>query len=62
MTITPGPQQFIVKESTPYGDFTDALYLPPETSEEEINILAQERVDNWVEAVSNPPIADEVTE
>jgi hypothetical protein len=42
--------------TTPYGVFRDALYLDDEhqLTEAEINILKQERLDNWLQAIENP--------
>jgi hypothetical protein len=41
---------------TPYGVFHDALYLDDEhqLTEAEINILKQERLDNWLQAIEHP--------
>lgn len=43
--------------TTQYGLFRDALYLENDhqLSEAEITILKQERLDNWLSAVENPP-------
>lgn len=43
--------------TTQYGIFRDALYLDDNhaLSEAEINALKQERLDNWLYAVENPP-------
>jgi hypothetical protein len=43
--------------TTQYGVFRDALYLDDNhaLSEAEINSLKQERLDNWMDAVENPP-------
>jgi len=42
---------------TQYGVFRDALYLPEDhdLSQEQIVAMQQERLDNWVFAVENPP-------
>jgi hypothetical protein len=42
---------------TQYGVFRDALYLPEDhdLSQEQIAAMQQERLDNWVFAVENPP-------
>lgn len=43
--------------TTQYGIFRDALYLDDNhaLSEAEINALKQERLDNWLYSVENPP-------
>lgn len=43
--------------TTPYGVFRDALYLNDDhqLTEAEITALKQERLDNWLDAVENPP-------
>lgn len=43
--------------TTQYGVFRDALYLEDDhqLSEGEITALKQERLDNWLYAVENPP-------
>lgn len=43
---------------TEYGVFRDALYLPEDStfSEEEIQIMKQQRVDNWIAAITAPPV------
>ena len=45
-----------------YGVYRDALYLPEdhELSDEQIKALQQERFDNWVNIIDNPPPAEEV--
>ena len=42
---------------TRYGVFRDALHLPEEhgLTQAEIVALQQERLDNWLFAVENPP-------
>jgi hypothetical protein len=42
---------------TQYGVFRDALHLPEEHdfSQEQIVAMQQERLDNWLFAVENPP-------
>jgi hypothetical protein len=44
---------------TPYGVFRDALHLPEDhgLSQEQIEAMQQERLDNWLFAVENPPEA-----
>lgn len=46
---------------TEYGLFRDALYLPDDHSftEDEIQVMKQQRVDGWIAIVSSPVI-DEV--
>ncbi len=43
--------------TTQYGIFRDALYLNDDhqLTDVEINALKQERLDNWLYAVENPP-------
>lgn len=43
--------------TTQYGIFRDALYLDDNhaLSEAEITNLKQERLDNWLYAIENPP-------
>lgn len=43
--------------TTQYGVFRDALYLDDDhqLSDAEIAALKQERLDNWLYAVENPP-------
>lgn len=42
--------------TTAYGVFRDALYLDEDhqLSEDELNALKQERLDNWLNAIENP--------
>lgn len=43
--------------TTQYGKFADALWFPddqPLPSEEEINAMKQQRLDNWIAIVSAP--------
>ena len=42
---------------TKYGKFRDALHLPDDhgLSDEQIAGMQQERLDNWLFAVENPP-------
>lgn len=49
--------QIIFEFTTKYGVFRDALYLDDDhtLSEAEINALKQERLDNWLDVVENPP-------
>lgn len=43
--------------TTKYGVFRDALHLPEDHAftEEEINAMKQQRLDNWLCVVENPP-------
>jgi hypothetical protein len=54
--------QIIFEFDTPYGVFRDALYLPDDHTftDEEIQAMKQERVDNWISAVT-PSSAEEPT-
>jgi hypothetical protein len=47
--------------TTPHGLFRDALHLPDDHAftEEEIQAMKQQRVDNWIAVVTAPP-AEEV--
>lgn len=48
---------------TPHGMFRDALHLPDDHTftDDEIQAMKQQRVDNWI-AVVTAPSADEVTD
>lgn len=48
---------------TPYGLFRDALHLPDDhgLTDAEIEVMKQQRVDNWIAVVTAPPV-DEVTD
>ena len=45
--------------TTSYGVFRDALYLPDDHifTDEQIAAMKQERLDNWLFVVENPPEA-----
>jgi hypothetical protein len=47
---------------TPHGMFRDALHLPNDHTftDEEIQAIKQQRVDNWIAVVTAPPV-EEVT-
>ena len=47
---------------TKYGMFRDALYLPDDHSytDEQIAVMKQERLDNWLFVIENPPEAVEI--
>ena len=43
--------------TTAYGKFADALWFPddqPLPSEEELNAMKQQRLDNWIAVVTAP--------
>lgn len=48
--------------STTYGAYRDALYLPVDygLSESEIEAFKQERLNNWIDAIENPPVLEDV--
>ena len=43
--------------TTKHGVFRDALHLPEDHTftEDEINAMKQQRLDNWLNIVENPP-------
>lgn len=45
---------------TPHGVFRDALHLPDDHSftEDEIQAMKQQRVDNWIAIVTAPPVEE----
>jgi hypothetical protein len=47
---------------TPHGVFRDALHLPDDhgMTDEQIDAMKQQRVDNWIAIVTAPP-AEETT-
>ena len=47
-----------IEVDTPHGVFRDALYLQPNhgLSGQQIDALKQARVDNWIAAVTAPPV------
>jgi hypothetical protein len=52
--------------TTPHGLFRDALHLPDDHTftDDEIQAMKQQRVDNWIAAVTAPPneeVDEEVT-
>lgn len=49
---------------TQYGKFCDALHLPDDHtfSEEEIQALKQQRLDNWIAVVTAPPSEEALQE
>jgi hypothetical protein len=46
-----------------YGVYRDALYLAEDhgLSDAEIESMKQERYDNWLNIIENPPVVEEVT-
>lgn len=46
--------------TTPHGLFRDALHLPDDHafSDEEIQAMKQQRVDNWIAVVTAPPVEE----
>ena len=49
--------------TTPYGVFRDALHLPDDHTftDDQIAAMKQERLDNWLFAVENPPAPEPET-
>jgi hypothetical protein len=49
---------------TPHGMFRDALHLPDDHTftDEEVQAMKQQRVDNWIAAVTAPPNEEVVEE
>lgn len=47
---------------TPHGMFRDALHLPDDHTftDEEVQAMKQQRVDNWIAVVTAPPPVEEV--
>jgi hypothetical protein len=43
---------------TPHGMFRDALHLPDDHTftDEEVQAMKQQRVDNWIAVVTAPPV------
>lgn len=58
--------QVLIKEQTPYGEFNDALYFTSgefETLDQKtLEQKKQERIDNWITAVTTPTIQLEPTD
>ena len=54
--------QLIFEFNTQYGVFRDALHLPEDHAftDEQIDAMKQERVNNWIVAVTPQPLKDEV--
>ena len=57
--------QVLIQEQTAKGQFNDALYLPiasyQSLSNQELDALKKQRVDNWLQFMANPPKPVEVT-
>jgi hypothetical protein len=49
---------------TPHGVFRDALHLPDDHTftDEEIQAMKQQRVDNWIDVVTAPPVEEVIEE
>jgi hypothetical protein len=45
---------------TPHGVFRDALHLPDDhgMTDEQIDAMKQQRVDNWIAIVTAPPVEE----
>ena len=54
-------EKIIFEFTTRHGVFRDALHLPAGhgLSEEEINVMKQQRLDNWLAIVEAPPPGEE---
>lgn len=48
--------------NTPHGLFRDALHLADDHSflDADIQLMKEERVDNWIAVVTAPPVEEEV--
>jgi hypothetical protein len=46
---------------TKYGKFRDALYVSEDYTDEQITAMKQERLDNWLYSVENPPAPEPET-
>ena len=40
---------------TKYGIYRDALYLEDNLTDQEVDAMKQQRVNNWIDAIENPP-------
>ena len=49
---------------TPHGMFRDALHLPDDhtVTDDEIQAMKQQRVDNWIAVVTAPPTEEVIEE
>ena len=43
---------------TKYGIYRDALYLENNLTDQEIDAMKQQRVNNWIDAIENPPAVE----
>lgn len=52
--------RIVFEAETPYGMYRDALHLPPDhgLTDEQIEAMKQERVDNWIAVVTAPPVEE----
>jgi hypothetical protein len=52
--------KLIFEFETKYGVYRDALYLEENHifTEQEIDAMKQQRVDNWLYAIENPPVTE----
>jgi hypothetical protein len=50
--------------TTPHGLFRDALHLPDDHAftDDEIQAMKQQRVDNWIAVVTAPPVEEVIEE
>lgn len=50
--------------TTPHGLFRDALHLPDNhtLTDDEIQAMKQQRVDNWIAVVTAPPVEPDTVE
>jgi len=46
---------------TRHGKFRDALYVSEDYTDEQIQAMKQERLDNWIYSVENPPAPEPET-
>ena len=46
--------------STPHGIFRDALYVEDTASEQDIESMKQERLNNWIAVIENAPVEEAV--
>jgi hypothetical protein len=44
--------------STPHGIFRDALYVEEGLSDEQIEAMKLERLNNWIAVIENPPVEE----
>jgi len=50
--------------TTEFGVFRDALHLPEDhgLTDAEIEVMKQQRVDNWLSIVNAPPVEENIIE